>query len=216
MSVLLKVFGDRLAGQDLLRGLLLALVVVGVADQPVAHPVQHVHDVAERGVHLTHGVVRRQLSGTAPAGPGDVLARRPHLAGLVLNRLGVHIETARHRPHLVRVSHKACRHVFLLIYLSCLGLMRPAAKASPTSHPPAGVRVSTFTDAVLAACVPMPRPLRAPMSAWVYGLVGIPADAVGGAMLLSGSTGAARTISGADWAQPFGTDNPPSFPALAS
>jgi hypothetical protein len=27
----------------------------------------------------------------------------------------VHIETARHRPHLVRVSHKACRHIFLLI-----------------------------------------------------------------------------------------------------
>src|SRR3984957_12389854 len=41
MSVLLSGFGDRLAGQDLLRGLLLALVVVGVADQTVAHPVQH-------------------------------------------------------------------------------------------------------------------------------------------------------------------------------
>jgi hypothetical protein len=30
--------------------------------------------VAERGVHLTHGVVRRHLGGTAPAGTGDVLA----------------------------------------------------------------------------------------------------------------------------------------------
>src|ERR1700685_914657 len=57
MTVLLSGFGDRLAGQDLLRGLLLALVVVRVADQPVAHPVQHVDDVAERGVPLAHGVV---------------------------------------------------------------------------------------------------------------------------------------------------------------
>src|ERR1700742_3995166 len=95
-----------LAGQNLLRGLLLALVVVRVADQPVPNTVQHVDDVAERGVHLAHGVVRGGLRGTAPAGPGNVLARRPHLAGLILNRLRVHIETARHRPHLVRVSHK--------------------------------------------------------------------------------------------------------------
>jgi hypothetical protein len=30
--------------------------------------------VAERGVHLAYGVVRRHLGGTAPAGTGDVLA----------------------------------------------------------------------------------------------------------------------------------------------
>src|ERR1700694_1780122 len=42
MRVLLSGFGDgRLVAQDLLRGLLLALVVVGVADQPVPDPVQH-------------------------------------------------------------------------------------------------------------------------------------------------------------------------------
>src|SRR3984957_20304227 len=116
MSVLLKgLRGYGLAGQDLLGGLLLALVVVGVADQTVAHPVQHVDDVAERGVHLAHGVVRGHLRGTTPAGTGDVLARGPHLAGFVLNGLGVHIETARHGSHLVRVSHKTCRHIFLLI-----------------------------------------------------------------------------------------------------
>src|ERR1700722_15519697 len=75
MSVLLKgLRGGGLAGQDLLGGLLLALVVVGVADQSVAHPVQHVHDVAERGVHLAHGVVGRHLGGTTPAGTGNVLA----------------------------------------------------------------------------------------------------------------------------------------------
>src|ERR1700684_2588804 len=111
MTVLLSGFGDRLAGQDLLRGLLLALVVVGVADQSVAHSVQHVDDVAERGVHLAHGVVGGGLRGTTPAGTGDVLARGPHLAGFVLNSLRVHVETARHRPHLVRVSHKTCRHI---------------------------------------------------------------------------------------------------------
>src|ERR1700722_11718906 len=115
MRVLLRRFGGRLAGQDLLGGLLLALVVVGVADQPVTHPVQHVDDVAERGVHLAHGVVGGGLRGTTPAGTGDVLARCPHLAGLVLNGLRVHVETARHRPHLVRVSHKTCRHISLLI-----------------------------------------------------------------------------------------------------
>src|ERR1700691_4541724 len=115
MSVLLSGFGNRLAGQDLLRGLLLALVVVGVADQSVPDPVQHVDDVAERGVHLAHGVVGGVLRGTTPAGTGDVGARRPHLAGLVLNSLRVHVETARHGPHLVRVSHKTCRHFSLLI-----------------------------------------------------------------------------------------------------
>src|SRR5271156_6840541 len=111
MRVLLSGFGDRLAGQDVLGGLLLLLVVVGVADQSVAHPVQHVDDVAEGLVHLAHGVIGRHLGGTAPAGAGDVLARCPHLAGLVLHRLSVHIETARHRPHLMRVSHKTCRHI---------------------------------------------------------------------------------------------------------
>src|ERR1700678_4364817 len=115
MTVLLRRFGDRLAGQDLLGGLLLALVVVRVADQSVPHPVQHVDDVAERGIHLAHGVVGGGLRGTTPAGTGNVLARGPHLAGLVLNSLRVHVETARHGPHLVRVSHKTCRHISLLI-----------------------------------------------------------------------------------------------------
>src|ERR1700753_4323784 len=218
MTVLLVSFGDRLAGQDVLGGLLLGLVVVRVADQPIAHTVQHVDDVAERRVHLTHGGVRRGLSSTAPTRTGDVLARRPHLAGLVLNGLSVHVETARHRPHLVRVSQKTRRHLFLLISLTCLGLMRPAAKASPSSHPPAGVRVSTFTEAVLAACVPMPRPLRAPMRACVYGLLGMfaPGATICGATLFSGSTGAARTISGGDCAHPWGTERPPIFPAPAS
>src|ERR1700730_9114599 len=100
--------------------------------------------------------------------------------------------------------------------MSCQGLMRCATKASPTSHPPAGVRVSTFTDAVLAACVPIPRPLRAPMSAWVYGLLGVASDTFGAATLLERSIGARRTIPGADWAQPFGTDSPPNLPADAS
>src|ERR1700722_11461781 len=100
--------------------------------------------------------------------------------------------------------------------MSCHELMRGVAKASPTSHPPAGVRVSTFTDAVLAAWVTIPRPFKEPMSAWVNGLLGIAADTFGAAMLLAGSIGAARTISGAAWAQPFGTDSPPSRPADAS
>src|SRR6201996_4517469 len=112
--LLLQVSVGVLAGQDLLRALLLGLVVVGVADQTVAHPVQHVDDVAERGVHLAHGVVGGGLSSTAPTRTGDVLARGPHLAGLVLDGLGVHVETARHRPHLVRVSHETSRHYFLL------------------------------------------------------------------------------------------------------
>src|ERR1700734_4150979 len=38
VTVLLKVFAAGLAGQDLLRALLLGLVVVRVADQAVAHP----------------------------------------------------------------------------------------------------------------------------------------------------------------------------------
>ncbi len=42
--------------EDLLGGLLLLFVVVGVANQPVTHPVQHVHDVAKRLIHLGHGV----------------------------------------------------------------------------------------------------------------------------------------------------------------
>src|ERR1700751_1881513 len=159
MSVLLKGFGRGLAGQDLLGGLLLLLVVVGVPDQPVAHPVQHVDDVAKRLVHLAHGVVRGHLRRPTPARTGDVLARCPHLAGLILHRLGVHIETSRHRPHLMRVSHKTRRHINLSLSRYHWALMRCAATASPTSHPPAGVRVSTLTGAVLAAWVPIPRPL---------------------------------------------------------
>src|ERR1700752_2362346 len=81
MTVLLRRFGGGLAGQDLLGGLLLGLVVVGVADQSVAHTVEHVDDVAEGLVHLAHGVVGRGLGGPAPAGTGDVLARRHLLAG---------------------------------------------------------------------------------------------------------------------------------------
>src|SRR5271168_2653324 len=99
-----------LAGQDLLGGLLLLLVVVGVTDQPVTHPVQHVHNVAKRGVHLAHGVVGGDLCGPTPAGTGDVRRGGPHLARLILHRLRVHIESARHRPHLMRISHKTCGH----------------------------------------------------------------------------------------------------------
>src|ERR1700684_2444433 len=94
--------------------------------------------------------------------------------------------------------------------MSCHELMRGVAKASPTSHPPAGVRVSTFTDAVLAAWVPTPRPFIAPMSAWVNGLLGSPADGFTGLILVAGSTGGAPIISGADDGQPVGTDSPPS------
>jgi hypothetical protein len=100
----------RLAAQELLRGLLLGLVVVGVTDQPVPHPMQHVHDVGERLIHLTHGVVRGQLGLPTPAGTGDILRGRPHLASLIRNGLGVHLKTARHRPHLMRISHKTRRH----------------------------------------------------------------------------------------------------------
>src|SRR5271156_3830254 len=211
MRVLLSGFGDRLAGQDVLGGLLLLLVVVGVADQSVAHPVQHVDDVAEGLVHLAHGVIGRHLGGTAPAGAGDVLARCPHLAGLVLPRLGVHIETARHRPHLMRVSHKTRRHILVSLSRCHFSVKALCGKASPTSQPPAGVRVSTLTGAVLAAWVPTPRPLSEPMSAWVNGLLGRPADGLTGLTLVWGNTGAARTaISGALFAQPFGIDSPPN------
>src|ERR1700737_94871 len=215
MSVLLKVFGG-LAGQDLLGGLLLGFVVVGIADQPVTHTVEHVDDVAEGLVHLAHGVIGRHLGRAAPAGTGDVLARCPHLAGLVLHRLGVHIETARHRPHLVRVSHKTRRHNSVSLSDVISALMRCAATASPASHPPAGVRVSTFTGAVLAAWVPTPRPLSEPMRAWVKGLLGRPADGFAGLTLVSGKTGAARAISGAPLAQLFGIDSPPNRLAEAS
>jgi len=54
------------------------------------------------------------------------------------------------------------------------------------------------------------------MSAWVNGLLGVAAATFGAAMLLAGSIGAARTISGAAWAQPFGTDSPPNLLADAS
>ena len=54
------------------------------------------------------------------------------------------------------------------------------------------------------------------MSAWVNGLLGVAADMFGATTLLGGSIGAARTISGAAWAQPFGTDSPPNLLADAS
>ena len=54
------------------------------------------------------------------------------------------------------------------------------------------------------------------MSAWVNGLLGSPADAFAGLILVAGSTGAARVISGAACAQPFGIDSPPSLCADAS
>src|SRR5690349_24587493 len=104
-----------LAAEDLLRGLLLLFVVVRVANQSVAHSVEHIDDVAEGLVDLTHGVVRGGLGLTAPARAGDVHRRRPHLAGLVLNGLGVDLEAARHRPHFVRVGHKTSCHVGFLL-----------------------------------------------------------------------------------------------------
>ena len=68
----------------------------------------------------------------------------------------------------------------------------------------------------MAAWVPTPRPLSEPMSAWVNGLLGR-LDAVGGLTLVWGNTGAARdAISGAELAQPFGIDSPPSRCADAS
>src|SRR5579875_2188055 len=124
-----------LAGQDLLGRLLLGLVVARVADQPVAHTVQHVDDVAKGGVHLAHGVVGGGLGGPTPAGTGDVLRGRPHLAGLVLDGLSVYIETARHVPHRVRVGHKARGHVNL--YLSRNQLLTMAIR-QPTSSAPSG------------------------------------------------------------------------------
>src|ERR1700728_3740162 len=192
MIVLLKYLGgDRLAGQDLLRGLLLGLVVVRVPDQPVTHAVQHVDDVAEGLIHLAHGVVRGGLSGPAPAGTGDVLARRPHLAGLVLHGLGVHIETARHRPHLVRVGHKACRHVFLLILGRYLSVKRCAA----SNYPPAGERGITLA-ATREPMVLIPRPASAPINPWPNGLLGKPCIKLGAATLVAGNAGAARPMSG--------------------
>src|ERR1700744_4993595 len=140
-TVLLNGFGRRLAGQDLLGGLLLGLVVVGIPDQPVAHPVQHVDDVAKRLIHLAHGVVGRHLGRAAPAGAGDVLTRCPHLAGLILHRLRVHIETARHRPHLVRVSHKTRRHNSVSLTRGrfpvdwLLATRRPVSEAPPWRSP---------------------------------------------------------------------------------
>src|SRR5277367_2135904 len=127
MSVLLTSRWVGLAAQDLLGGLLLGFVVVGIPDQPVAHTVQHIDDVAEGLIHLAHGVVGGGLRHPTPAGTGNVLRRCPHLAGLVLHRLSVHIKTARHRPHLMRVSHKTSRHnSFSLLMSSATGAL-PAA-----------------------------------------------------------------------------------------
>src|SRR5271163_1198253 len=114
------------------------------------------------------------------------------------------------RPAIDRIS---CGSVIKRVGISLSPLSRChfsvkalCGKASPTSQPPAGVRVSTLTGAVLAAWVPTPRPLSEPMSAWVNGLLGR-LDAVGGLTLVWGNTGAARdAISGAELAQPFGID----------
>ena len=54
------------------------------------------------------------------------------------------------------------------------------------------------------------------MRAWVNGLLGKGAAMLGAATLLPGNTGAARAISGAACAQPFGIDNPPNRCADAS
>src|ERR1700730_8452093 len=193
MSVLLKVFGG-LAGQDLLRGLLLGFVVVGVADQPVTHTVQHVDDVAGGLVHLAHGVIGRHLGRAAPAGTGDVLARCPHLAGLVLHRLGVHIETARHRPHFVRVSHKTRRH-------NSVSLARGHFLLVVACYPPAGERGITLA-ATREPRLLTPRPASGPITPWASGLPGKPWVIWGAATLVSGNSGAARAISGAMPCQP--------------
>src|SRR5271156_1029693 len=113
------------AAQDLLGSLLLGFVVVGIPDQPVAHTVEHVDDVAEGLVHLAHAVVGGGLSHPTPAGTGNVLRRRPHLAGLVLHRLGVHIKTARHRPHLMRIRHKTGGHLNLSLSEMVVVLANP-------------------------------------------------------------------------------------------
>src|SRR5271155_3386090 len=124
------------AGQDLLGGLLLGFVVVGIPDQPVAHTVEHVDDVAEGLVHLAHGVVGGGLSHPTPAGTGDVCARRPHLAGLVLHRLGVGVKPARHRPHLVRISQKTRRHISISLLVDILKLrsLWPKGTNAPCSR----------------------------------------------------------------------------------
>src|SRR5271166_2482743 len=201
--------GWGLAGQDLLGGLLLLFVVVGVADQSVTHTVQHVDDVAEGLVHLAHGVVRRHLRRTTPAGTGDVLTRRPHLAGLVLHRLSVHIETARHRPHLVRVSHKARRHISISLSLRSFGHRLVFV------YPPAGERGITLA-ATREPMLLIPRPASAPINPCENGLLGSPACMVGAATLVAGSTGAARDISGVCMpCQALGTDSPPRCWACA-
>src|SRR5271166_5911605 len=201
--------GWGLAGQDLLGGLLLLFVVVGVADQSVTHTVQHVDDVAEGLVHLAHGVVRRHLRRTTPAGTGDVLTRRPHLAGLVLHRLSVHIETARHRPHLVRVSHKARRHISISLSLRSFGHRLVFV------YPPAGERGITLA-ATREPMLLIPRPASAPINPCENGLLGRPWVIVGAATLVSGRIGAARDISGAMPCQALGTDSPPTCWAWAS
>jgi hypothetical protein len=38
--------------------LLLLLVVAGIANQPIADSMQHVHDVAERLIHLADGALQ--------------------------------------------------------------------------------------------------------------------------------------------------------------
>lgn len=63
-------------------------------------------------------------------------------------------------------------------------------------QPPAGEWGMTFAPGTLPAMLPIPRPLRAPISAWAKGLDGMAdACAIGGvATLVGGSTGAARVI----------------------
>lgn len=99
-----------LAAQNLLRRLLLLLVVIRVTDQPVPHPMQHVHNIAERLIHLSHRVQRCRLSQPALASPRNVLRRRPHSTRLILNGLRMHLKPTGHIPHCMRIGHKPSSH----------------------------------------------------------------------------------------------------------
>src|SRR5262249_45761285 len=124
---------------------------------------------------LTHGVVGRRLSGAAPAGAGDVLRGRPHLAGLIRHGLGVHLETARHGTHCVRVGHKARWHIpsphLVVVSLSKCMQSIPAVdrlRLSCRSVPPNARHVFSFFGRHTTTCLGMTiglNPYRGPAMA---------------------------------------------------
>ncbi len=129
------------------------LSVVGVANQPVTHPVQHVHDVAKRLIHLGHGSLARSLGHATPART-EMCALRTPIRVVSSPPSGRDLKTARHVPHRMRIRHKT-RPCCCLLSTECLDrllLWTPIAESAGRWRKPRPENLMFLLSRFVRAC----------------------------------------------------------------